>query len=160
MRDRRGNTALEYGLINIPFAVLVLGFLELVWQATTAVLLDASALRVARFGVTGQTAPSGAPSTITCRSDAIPWLIVQSSGGLLSSTRLTVTTESLARLSDFAGGTPAAGAGVGGQFVTYSLRYEQPLLTGVWLPITGGELSLTHRATVTVKNEPFTNVVC
>jgi hypothetical protein len=43
-----------------------------------------------------------------------------------------------------------------GQIVTYTATYVQPFLTGTWLNLT----SLTHKATVVVKNEPFENATC
>lgn len=160
MRRRRGSVTLEFALINIPFAIFLIGFFEFVWQATTAVVVDAAVLRAARFGMTGQQVPVGAPPSITCRSVAIPWLIVHRSGGLLSESRLTVTTETFARLNDFASGTPTSGPGMGGEFTIYTVRYEQPVLTGVWQRANGGASNVVHRATITVRNEPFINATC
>ena len=162
LRSRRGASTVEYGLINIPFVIFLFGFVEFAWQATTAVLLDASAVRAARFGVTGQSAPTGAPSSIACRSISIPWLVAQSSGGILSAERLTVTTDTVGRIGDIgsSAATRTGSAGLGGDFVTYTLTYRQPLLTTVWLPSTDGSPNVVHRASFTVKNEPFTNAVC
>lgn len=159
-RCRRGTSTVEFGLISIPFLIFLLGFIEFVWQATTAVLLDASALRVSRFGATGQPTPPGAPNGVTC-GNAISWLVAQGSGGLVAESRLTVTTQTFASATDLAAGTnPTASRGSGGQFVTYTLRYEQPLLSVAWLPLTNGGPNLIHTAVVTVKNEPFGNARC
>lgn len=159
-RCRRGTTTVEFGLISIPFLIFLLGFVEFVWQATTSVLLDASALRVSRFGSTGQATPAGAPGGVNC-GNAISWKVARESGGLVAESRLRVTTQTFSSATDLAAGTnPTASRGSGGQFVTYTLRYEQPLLSLAWLPLTNGAPNLVHTAVVTVKNEPFGNARC
>jgi Flp pilus assembly protein TadG len=153
--SRRGTTAIEFAIAAIPLVVLLIGLIELAWQLTTAAALDAGTLRAARFGVTGQATLPGEPSQFTCRSQTIAWVITNSTGGLLNPARINVKTEAYGNASDLSGGAPVAGAGTGGQIVTYQVTYTQPFLTGAWVNFIGGPAAITHQATVVVKNEPF-----
>ena len=54
---------------------------------------------------------------------------------------------------------PVAGAGTAGQIVSYTATYVQPFLTGMWVNLIGGSASMTHQASVVVKNEPFDNAL-
>jgi hypothetical protein len=144
----------------VPFVVLLVGIIETAWQLTTAAALDEAVLRASRFGVTGRATESGEPVTITCRSDSIKWIITGSTGGFLKADHLTVSLGSYGSASALSGGTAVAGAGTGGQIVTYTVTYQQPYLTGAWVDLIGGSASLTHQATVVVKNEPFDNATC
>jgi hypothetical protein len=58
------------------------------------------------------------------------------------------------------GGTAVAGAGLGGQVVTYNVTYTQPFITLAWLNMVGAPEQLIHRATVVVKNEAFDDATC
>ena len=153
-RSRRGTTAIEFALAAIPFLVLSIGIIELAWQFTTAAALDAAVLRAARFGITGQATLPNAPPSFTCRSQTIKWVITSSTGGFLDPARVNVTTNAYGNASDLSG-TPVAGAGTAGQIVTYLVTYTQPFLTGAWITLIGGPATITHQATVVVKNEPF-----
>jgi Flp pilus assembly protein TadG len=160
LRSRRGATALEFALVAFPFLILVIGIIEISWQLTAAAALDRGVLIASRFGTTGGATRPGEPPTITCRSQTIPWLITNATGGLLNPARLTVSTASYGNVSGLSGGVPVAGAGSGGQVVTYVITYEQPYLTGAWLHFVGGSASIVHQATIVVKNEPFDNGTC
>lgn len=158
LRCRRGASTLELALVAVPFLALMIGIFEVSWQLTTGAILDNVVLRAGRFGVTGQTNLPGAPQ-FTCRSDTITWIITHSAGGFLQLVHLTVSITTDGSASGLSGGTPVAGAGTGGQVVTYNVTYEQPALTGAWLNF-GGWNRLVHRASVVVKNEPFDNATC
>jgi Flp pilus assembly protein TadG len=161
LRSRRGTTALEFAIAAVPFVLLLIGIMELAWQGATAAALDAAVLRASRFGITGQATLAGEPPQYTCRSDTIKWVISNSTGGFLKPENLVVTTAAYGSASALSGGTPVAGAGTGGQVVTYGVTYTQPFLTGsAWINLVGGSGSLKHQATVVVKNEPFTNATC
>jgi hypothetical protein len=137
---------------------LLVGIIEIAWQLTTGAALDEAVLRASRFGITGQATLPGAPA---CRSETIRWLITNAYGGFLKDANLTVSTGSYGSASGLSGGgLPVAGAGTGGQIVTYTVTYVQPFLTGAWMNLIGGSASLTHQATVIVKNEPFDNATC
>jgi hypothetical protein len=153
---RRGAVTAEFGLIMVPVLILFVGLMEVAWQATTASLLDAGALRASRFGVTGQTTLPGAPESVTCREQAIKWMVSDSTGGFLRLDRLQVATQSWSGIAGM-GGTATAGAGLGGQVVTYTLTYTQPFFTFGLIGAANGRTELTHRAVMVVKNEPFLN---
>jgi Flp pilus assembly protein TadG len=153
---RRGTIAVEFAIAAVPFVLLLIGIMELAWQFTTAAALDAAVLRASRFGITGQATTPGEPAGYTCRSQTIAWIITSSTGGFLKSANVTVSTAAYGNASDLSSGTPVAGAGTGGQVVTYNVTYTQPLLTGAaWMNLVGGSAAITHHATVVVKNEPF-----
>ena len=157
--SRRGTVTLELGLVAVPFFLLVFAIIETCWQLATGAVLDRVAARASRFGITGQTRPASAPDTVTCRSAAIPWLVEESTNGFLKTSRLTVTTRSFSRVSGM-GGAFGAGAGGGGQGVSYLLSYRQPFIASPLLGLVGGADGMTHRAYIVVKNEPFDNAVC
>jgi Flp pilus assembly protein TadG len=160
LRCRRGASTLEFALIAIPLLALMIGIPEISWQLTTAAALDEAVLRASRFGITGQATQTGEPPLYTCRSQTIAWIITSSTGGFLKPAQLTVSIGSYGSASGLSGGIPAAGAGTGGQIVTYTVTYAQPFLTDAWVKLIGGSASLTHQATVVVKNEPFDNATC
>ena len=160
LRARRGTTAIEFAIAAIPLLVLLIGIIELSWQYATAAALDAAVLRASRFGITGQATAAGAPPQYTCRSQTIPWIIGNSTGGIINPANLKVSIQSYGNASDLAAGTPVPGAGTAGQIVTYSVKYTQPFLTGAWITLIGGPASLTHHAQIVVKNEPFDNATC
>jgi Flp pilus assembly protein TadG len=158
LRCRRGASALEFALVAVPLLTLIIGIFEVCWQLTTGAMLDNVVLRASRFGVTGQTNLPGS-SQFTCRSATINWIITNSAGGFLKLANLTVSITTDGSASGLGGGTPVAGAGDGGQVVTYNVTYAQTALTGAWLNF-GGWGSLVHRTSLVVKNEPFDNVPC
>lgn len=173
LRCRRGAVAAEFGLVALPATVAMFAVLECAWQVATLAAIDHAALRASRFGITGLNAPAGATNAPSCRSAAIPWLASAATGGFLRADRLTVTTRSFASFSlSQAPGAPATpgtattpapgtpGAGTGGQVVRYDLSYTQPFLLGGLSKLVSGSTSMTHRATLITKNEPFDNVVC
>jgi len=159
LQSRRGSSAVEFAILAIPLVTLFVGIIEISWQLTTGAALDEAVLRASRFGMTGQATVSGEPAQNTCRSQTIRWIITGSFGGILKDANLTVSTGSYGSASGLSGGgLPAAGSGTGGQIVTYTVTYKQPFLTGIWVNLIGA--SLTHQATVVVKNEPFDNATC
>ena len=152
LRSNGGTAAIEFALVAVPFLFMVIGIMEVAWQLTTAAALDHGVSRAARFGVTGRATISGEPAQLTCRSQTIPWIVTQSTGGFLRSDRLIVSMGSYGSLAGMSG-SAANGAGSGGQVVTYTVLYEQPFLTFAWLRYFGS--GLVHQATIIVKNEPF-----
>lgn len=138
---------------------IALGMFEIGWQLTVASALDRATLRASRFGVTGQQTAAGAPSSVSCRSQSLVWVIVNSSGNVLHADQLTLTLASYAGASSM-NGASTAGAGSGGQVVMYTASYVQPFMTLGWLHLIGGPSAITHTATVTVKNEAFDNATC
>ncbi|HWT10954.1 MAG TPA: TadE/TadG family type IV pilus assembly protein [Roseomonas sp.] len=162
---RRGAAATELAIISIPFFVAVIGCMEVAWQLATGAALDHAALRASRYGVTGSDTPpswqtSGQENVPTCRSQNIAWLVTQSTGGLLKSANLTITTTNWSNLAAAGSGTGATGAGTGGQIISYTLTYRQPFITGIVASTLFGGNAFTHQAFLMVKNEPFENATC
>lgn len=165
LRARRGATAAEFALVAIPFFLLLLGGLETALQIGAAAALDHAALRASRFGVTGDNGASvGAPPNgqgKNCRSDAIPWMVSNVTGGFLRPANLTVTTTTYGNYAGAAlgqGGT--AGAGAGGEIVVYRLRYRQRFMLEGFAERLFGTPFITHAADLVVRNEPFTDATC
>ncbi len=159
LHSRRGSSTVEFAIVAIPLVTLFVGIIEISWQLATGAALDEAVLRASRFGMTGQATVSGEPAQNTCRSQTIRWIITGSYGGFLKDANLTVSTGSYGSASGLSDGSlPIAGFGNGGQIVTYRVTYNQPFLTGIWLNLVGA--SLTHQATVIVKNEPFDDATC
>lgn len=162
---RRGVAATEFAIISIPFFVVIIGCMEVAWQLATGAALDHAALRASRYGVTGSNTPpswqtTGQQNVPTCRSQNIIWLVTQSTGGMLKSANLTVTTSSWSNVSAAGTGTGTTGAGSGGQIIAYTLTYRQPFITGVVAASLFGGNSFTHQAFLMVKNEPFEDATC
>jgi Flp pilus assembly protein TadG len=157
--SRCGAATLEFAIVAIPLVTLFIGIAETSWQLTTGAALDEALLRASRFGITGQATLPGEPAQNTCRSQTIFWMITNSTGGFLKPENLTVSIGSYGSASDLGGGTPVAGARTAGQIVSYTATYVQPFLTGMWVNLIGGSASMTHQASVVVKNEPFDNAL-
>jgi Flp pilus assembly protein TadG len=158
-RCRKGASGVEFGLLLPAFLMAAIGIVEVGWQLTVASALDRATAKASRFGVTGQATRAGAPAEFTCRSQTIPWIITNTAKRVLTPDRLQVTTGAHNSASSM-GLPPTAGAGTGGQVVTYAVTYTEPFMSGVWLRLIGGPEYLVHRATIVVKNEAFDNAVC
>ncbi len=154
-RDRRGATAVEFAIVGMVFLTAVLLLMETCWQAAIGAALDYGARTASRFGSTGATALPGQPSPPTGRAGAIMQLVLQSSGGLLSASNLTLSEASYSSYAAAAGGTGGtSGAGNAGQVVQYTLSYTQAFLTPL-APLITGKAAIIHQSVVTVLNEPF-----
>lgn len=157
-RRRSGTSAVEFAVVMPAYLAAALGIVEIGWQLTIASTLDRATLRAGRFGTTGL-AGTGGNGSPTCRSQSIPWIISNTTGNVIKAERLSVTMGAVGSASAL-GGAATAGAGLGGQVVTYSVTYTQPFITLAWLNMIGGPEHLVHRATVVVKNEAFDDATC
>jgi Flp pilus assembly protein TadG len=164
--SRRGASASEFAIIAGPFFVLVLGTIEVAWQLATGMALDHASLRASRFGMTGSDTPPGwmmqnQQNVPTCRSANIRWMITRATNGLLKdNSNLLVTTNTWSSVNATRGGGGAAGAGTGGQIVSYTVTYNQPFVTGLVAQSLWGGNSVRHQTFLVVKNEPFENATC
>lgn len=157
---RRGSTTVEFCCVALAFFPVLVGIMEASWQFTVASALERATLRASRFGITGQQTRPGAPADITCRSQAIRWVVTTTAGGILRAERLTVTTSAYGSPSGM-NGIANAGAGTGGQVVLYQLRYEEPfLLPAMWSTFFGTSDRMVHQTSMIVKNEMFANATC
>jgi Flp pilus assembly protein TadG len=157
---KRGSTTVEFSMVALAFFPVLVGIMEAAWQFTVASALERATLRASRFGITGQQTRPDAPAEITCRSQAIHWVVTTTAGGILRGERLTVTTTAYGSPTGMAG-TGTAGAGTGGQVVLYQLRYEEPfLLPALWSTFFSTSDRMVHQTTMVVKNEMFANATC
>ncbi|PWS38196.1 hypothetical protein DFH01_02540 [Falsiroseomonas bella] len=156
----RGVASAEFSFLFLAILAVVIGLVEVTWQATVAAALDRATLRASRFGVTGQATRPDTPAGITCRSQTVRWLVANATGSILTPARIQVTTGAHDSAVDLGVAPPVAGEGTGGQVVTYTVLYTEPFLTGAWLRVIGGPEHVVHRAAVVVKNEAFDNAVC
>jgi Flp pilus assembly protein TadG len=150
-RAQAGVATIEFAAVCMVLILLVIVLMEASWQLLTGAALDHAAREASRFGVTGASVPSGMTPAPPTREAAVTTLILQSSGGFLITSRLTVTLQSYAGWN---GGTATAGAGAGGSAVQYALTYTQPFLTGLARSIIGRS-AVQHVVIFWVQNEPF-----
>jgi len=155
-RGRSGATAVEFGIVGGVFVMLILLTMETCWQLVIAAALDYGTHVASRFGITGAAAPANMSPPPPSRAAAIQALVIQSSGNLLSPTRLAISENDYASFAAVGGTAPPAGTGPGsgGQVVQYTLSYNQPFLTPLPAALLG-QAGITHQTTLTVLNEPF-----
>lgn len=164
--SRRGAAASEFALASIPFFIMVLLIMEVAWQLATGAALDHAALRASRFGATGSNGipewqRGGTPlaEMPTCRSQGIEWIIGATAGQLIEQgPNLSITTATWGTVGGTGAGTE--GAGAGGQITSYTITYFQPWITGGIAARIWGEGGFSHRSTIVIKNEPFTDATC
>jgi Flp pilus assembly protein TadG len=179
-RDRRGATAMEFGLAAPVIFLFVAGILEVGLYIFGLTLLEASVRESSRYGITGAS-PSG-----VSREQAIRNIVGARTIGLIDMDRLVITTmvyssftqigqaEPFTDTAPFNGvydaGEPftdvngngrwdpdmgSAGVGGPGDVVVYTLTYPWPLLTGLLNDLIGESGFLTLRASIAVRNEPY-----
>ncbi len=174
--DARGVAAVEFAMLAPALLVFLLGIVELSVIIQVGGTLDAAVLQASRFGVTGRGA--GAVS----RTDRIRQIIAERTFGLVDVDSATIETlvyptfDSIGQpepftdanrngqrdpgeaFSDVNGnGTwdadmGRAGLGGPGDIVVYEVTYETTGITSFMQPILG---TVTHTASVAVRNEPF-----
>jgi Flp pilus assembly protein TadG len=146
---RGGAVMLEFAIVAPGLFFIIFMMVELGWQLTVDLALNLGAISGSRYGVTGVGYTAGS------RDASILGAVLGASGGILQSSRLTLADTSYTSAASYAAsGAATSGPGGSGQFVVYTLTYQQPFLTG--LPgMVLGRSSLTHTAVVLVQNEPF-----
>jgi Flp pilus assembly protein TadG len=145
----RGTAAVEFAVVGSVFVMVLLLVFETGWQMAADAALHYGALAAARFGVTGQ------PGTANNRNTSILDTVLNVTGGVLTANNLSLTMTSYNGLSTVGEtGQGTSGGGGSGQFVQYTVTYQQPLLTPLAALIVNAS-SITHTATIVVQNEPF-----
>ncbi len=148
-------TAVEFALAGGAFVALLLLTAEVGWQMAIDLALDYGARAASRFGVTGAAMPPGITPPPATRADAIAQLVISTTGGLLLTSRLTMSETSYGAFSSIGNASAATpGPGTAGQVVQYTLSYAQPFITPLAAVVIGNP-TLIHHATVVVLNEPF-----
>ncbi|MBK1696287.1 TadE/TadG family type IV pilus assembly protein [Rhodovibrio salinarum] len=176
LRDRRGGSLLEFGLIALPMVLLMGGLLEFAVLLTTASMLDSASLQAARYGATGAQPSDGT------REEMIRQIIQDRTFGLVDMDRLVIETQvyqgfdSIDQAEGFDDANAndayddgesftdvngngswdadqgAPGLGQAEEVVVYEVRYPWEGITGLMKPIVQ-DLELT--SSVPVRNEPF-----
>ena len=159
-RWRRGSTALEFALVGPLLIVLVLATIEFGYSLAIQNVLEISAQKAARTGITGEKPPNG-----NSREQMLEKVVIDTGMGFLDSRNLTVSITSYDGFKDLEqnadcikkGAENCEGgredAGFGGQVVIYTLTYTGHSLTGMIPAMAAGPL--TYSARVVVRNEPF-----
>ncbi len=176
LSNRAGTSTLEFGILAVPFTVLLVGFFEMATVAFLSAALEGAALQASRFGTTGSS-PDGATRTEQVRD-----VIQDRTLGLLDAEELKIETLVYDEFSDIGEPEPytdengnghydkgeaytdvngngqwdsdmgAAGLGGPDAIVVYHVTYAWPPMTPLMRPMLGViELS----STVPVRNEPF-----
>jgi Flp pilus assembly protein TadG len=125
---RRGATAVEFAVLAVPATLLILALAEGAWQAGTLAALDHAARSAARSGALG------------CSDASTARFASAASGGFLSEDRFQEVPS---------------GIGRPGEVVSYAWAYSQRWLAGPLMTRLTGNAAMTHRARLTVRNEPY-----
>lgn len=157
-RCRRGGAqSVEFSMIAIGLITLMLACVETAWQGMTAVALENGVLVGSREGSLGRLMPDGTRSGQACDSDIMA-AIRRGGGGFLNDSSLALDVDNFGGARNAGSNTGGvAGAGFGGRTAVYTVTYQQPsLIAGKFVGFVGLDRQ-THRAVVTVRNEPFSN---
>lgn len=175
-RNEKGSTAVEFGLVAIPFVFLVMGIIEFATILFVNSSLEAGIIQASRYAITGSTTPG------VTREEKVVEILNTHGFGLVSIGPSNLTTLVYPSFSsvgqpepftdDNANGSYDAGedftdvngngtwdddmgsAGLGGpgDIVVYKVEYEWGLLTDLLKPLIG---DLTLSGSIAVRNEPY-----
>jgi hypothetical protein len=177
--SRRGTTALEFALVA-PLVILVgIATIEFGYILTVQNLLELSARKASRTGITGETPANG-----KTREEMLRALVADTGMGLIDPARLTIGITAYDGFDKVGQPEPCmdlngnracdqsepytdvngngrwdadqgkASAGSGGQVVIYTLSYTDIPLTGLIAALVSAS-PMTYSARVVVRNEPF-----
>jgi TadE-like protein len=175
-RDAGGNAAVEFALLAPAFLLFMVGAFEVAMIIFVGSSLEAAVLSASRYGVTGS-AQGGAS-----REERIRAIIEERTFGFVDMEEATIRTLIYPSFGDIGRPEPLddrngngrrdsgepftdingngtwdedmgrSGAGGPGDIVLYEVEYQTPGITTFMQPILG---TITHRAAVAVRNEPF-----
>ena len=181
VREQRGSAAVQFALILPLLLLLIIGSFEYAIVMFVSGTIESAVLAASRFGATGAEEGGGS------RLDRIRAMISEKTLGLVNGSNAKIDTyvfpdfgsivapepftdkdgdgtwdpgEPFVDLNgnatrDAGGGTPGAGADC--QIVLYVVTYQTRSITGLLRAIMG---TVTHHASVAVRNEPFGNTPC
>lgn len=174
--NTRGASTLEFGILAVPFTMLIVGFFEIAIIGFLSAAMEGAALEASRFGTTG-----GQPEGVS-RSEQVRSIIVERTLGLLNPQKLEIDTLVYDSFGDIGEPEPftdnngngsyddgepysdvngngqwdddmgAAGLGGPDAVVVYHVTYPWPAMTPLMRPMIG---EVTLSASVPVRNEPF-----
>ena len=178
-RSRRGASVLEFAMIAPVVILLSIATIEFGYILTVQNLLELSARKASRTGLTGKQ-PASVYQT---REEMLRALVVETGLGFIDPARLTIGMTAYDRFDSIGQPEPcmdlngngfcepgepftdvngngrwdrdqgAASAGAGGQVVIYTVTYTDRPLTGVITALLASPL--TYSVRVVVRNEPF-----
>ncbi len=151
--DRRGISALEFGLVAPVVLALLCGAVDTGWQLATELALEHGAHDAARFAMTGNATIPGRLGVPACRADTIVWLIWSEAPALLTRANLQVLTSTDGGKTNQSGGQANFGGAASGA-VLYTLAYKQSFVTPFGQVLFGSRF-LTHQVQLLVQNEAY-----
>lgn len=174
--DKRGNTAVEFGMLFPALLFILVGLMEFSVFFWLDAVLENAALHASRYGITGNT-----QSGMT-REESITQAIHDNTYNMVDVNDLTITTLVYDNFSDIGQPEPWADANLNGQYdagetftdvngnsvwdadlgtagsggaadiVVYRIEFTSSGLTGLLSPVLD---NMKHEAVVAVRNEPF-----
>lgn len=152
-----GTTAVEMALLAPVFFYFLMGTCEMALAEAAQQLMENAAYNTSRLAKTGYT------NLGQTQAQTISQLMVnelQSFGGLLDTTQVTMTETAYNGFSSIGAGTGTSGFGNPDQIVVYTLSYPWKLLTPMLGQLVGtsdgqGNWILNLTARIVVRNEPY-----
>jgi hypothetical protein len=174
--DASGSAAVEFAFLAPAFLLFVIGAFEVAMIIFVGGSLEAAVLSASRYGVTGSVQAG------VSREDRIRAIIEERTHGFVDMDEATIRTLVYPSFGDIGRPEPfndlnrngrrdsgesftdtngngtwdedmgRSGAGGPGDIVLYEIEYQTSGITSLMSPILG---TITHRAAVAVRNEPF-----
>lgn len=175
-KDKRGNTAVEFGLLLPVMLAVFVGLMEFSVYFWLNAVLENAALHASRYGITGNS-----QSGMT-REQSITQAIQDNTYNMVDINNLTMTTLVYDNFADIGQPEPyadanmngsydagetftdvngngvwdsdlgAAGSGGAADIVVYRIQFTSSGITGLLRPVLD---NMPHEAVVAVRNEPF-----
>ncbi len=176
MKDKRGNTAVEFGILFPALLLVFVGLMEFSVYFWLDAVLENAALHASRYGITGNT-----QSGMT-REQSITQAIQDNTYNMVDINDLTMTSLVYDNFADIGQPEPYADANLNGSYdmgetftdvngnsiwdadlgaagsggamdiVVYKIEFTSSGITGLLSPVLD---NMAHEAVVAVRNEPF-----
>ena len=176
MRDRSGNTAVEFALVFPALLLMIVGLMEFSTYFWLNAVIENAALHASRFGITG------AQSESMTRQESIEKVIEDHTYNMVPINDLTMTTLVYDSFGDIGQTEPYADANLNGSYdpgeaytdvngngawdddlgtaglggangiVLFKIEFTSSGLTGLLRPVLD---DMKHEAVVVVRNEPY-----
>ena len=175
-RDKRGNTAVEFGILFPTMLFMFVGLMEFSVYFWLDAVLENAALHASRYGITGNT------NSGMTREESITAAIQEHTYNMVKISDLTMSQTVYDSFSDIGQPEPYADANLNGQYdagetftdvngnsvwdsdlgtagaggaadiVVYNIEFTSSGITGLLSPVLD---NMKHKAVVAVRNEPF-----
>lgn len=171
-RDQRGVTAIEFGLVGIPFFMLMFAILETALMFWTSQVLEEALSQTSRRLLTGEALTRYATGSAADKTAAFKTDLCANAPGLVDCDKLTVDVRSYSSFANARTGTDASNPVTGGnlnvsgfgytapqpsQIVVVRAVLEYPVLLSGWNSalVNIGSDKRALIATTTFRTEPF-----